>query len=79
MLIIHSFVRNEHTCLLPADANFSPRLPTYFGLLRKKFYSGITQSVECLSVKQEVQSSNLCPGAKFIFGRWLSLAKATDF
>ena len=22
------FVRNEHTCLLPVEASFSPRLPT---------------------------------------------------
>ena len=65
MLIIHSFVRNEHTCLLPDDANFSPRLPFQFWIVCKKFYSGITQSAECLPVKQEVQSSNLCPGAKF--------------
>ena len=28
MLNSHSFVRNEHTCLLSADARFSPRLPT---------------------------------------------------
>ncbi len=28
MLNYHSFVRNEHTCLLSDDAIFSPRLPT---------------------------------------------------
>ena len=75
MLKIHSFVRNEHDCLSSEDANLSPRLPTNFdlgiwisdlGMFRKKVYSGITQSAECLPVKQEVQSSNLCPGANSI-------------
>ncbi len=32
MLKIHSFVRNEHDCLSPDDANLSPRLPTNFDL-----------------------------------------------
>jgi len=40
MLKIHTFVRNEHTCLLSDDAGFSPRLPTNFGLFGKSFLPG---------------------------------------
>ncbi len=36
MLNIHSFVRNEHTCLLSDDANISPRLP--FPILDFRFW-----------------------------------------
>ena len=53
MLKIHSFVRNEHTCLLSADANISPRLPfpildfrfLDFGLRCKKIFSLLADSL----------------------------------
>ncbi len=54
------FVRNEHTCLLSDDANFSPRLPTNLD------YWQVTQSVECRSVKAKATGSNPVLSAKFI-------------
>lgn len=81
MLKILSFVRNEHICLLSIETFFSPRLPTkfYLGLFYKKVFWQVTQLVECRSVKAKVTGSNPVLSAKFIFGRWLSPVKATDF
>ena len=81
MLIIPFFC-SQRTHLSFVRRNiFSPRLPTkfYLGLFYKKVFWQVTQTVECRSVKAKVTGSNPVLSAKFIFGRWLSLVKATDF